>query len=120
MSEETKTEDNEVLYESIDDWMKEGEKLFGKDQLNWEFICPVCKYVAKTSDWKEAGAPEGTVAFSCVGRWRKEGEVPQAFQDNIKKGPCNYTTGGLFNLSPVKVKHEGKTISLFDFNRPSG
>jgi hypothetical protein len=28
---------------SIEEWRKEGERRFGKDSKQWEFVCPACK-----------------------------------------------------------------------------
>jgi hypothetical protein len=81
-------------------WLAEGRRRFGTSFLKWKFVCPCCKYIASVSDWKDAGAPEGGVAFSCVGVWlpvRREafgGEGP---------GPCNYVGAGLISLNPVDV-----------------
>ena len=84
---------------TVEEWNKEGESLFGMDRMNWKFICPSCGHVASVRDWKDAGASESAVAFSCVGRYtgakRELGEKGE--------GPCNYAGGGLFKLNPVEV-----------------
>jgi hypothetical protein len=108
------------------DWVAEAERLFGDDAMKWRFVCPVCNHVATVQDWKNAGAPEGAVAFSCVGRYA--GLKRDAFGLNPQKvargelppaegpGPCNYTGGGLFALNPVKVMHGGEVHTVFDFD----
>lgn len=95
------------------EWFAEAERRFGSKMNDWKFICPVCKHVQSGQDYKDAGAPEGTVAFSCVGRWIDgsrdafEGEGP---------GPCTYAGGGLFRLNPVTVTQtDGAEIQAFDF-----
>lgn len=86
----------EIKYQ---DWLKEAAEKFGKDPLEWKFVCPSCGYVASVKDWKNAGASEGEIAFSCVGRrLNTENEIW-----NKNGGPCNYAGGGLFRLNPVKV-----------------
>jgi hypothetical protein len=83
-----------------EEWHASGEKLFGPDKMKWRFVCPVCGHVQSVQDWKDAGAPESAVAFSCVGRW-----IPgsrKAFEET-GKGPCNYAGGGLFRLNPVEL-----------------
>jgi len=83
---------------TVEEWKAEGIRRFGPDQRNWRFKCPSCGYIASIREWKEAGAPESAVAFSCVGRWMKEhGQIWEG------KQPCNYAGGGLFRLNPVKV-----------------
>lgn len=82
------------------DWAAEGERRFGKDHLGWRFVCPACGHVAAVRDWQEAGAPEGAIAFSCVGRYLPTAR--EAF-DRSGPGPCNYAGGGLIGLNPVVV-----------------
>ena len=90
------------------EWIAEGRRRFGDDQLKWKFVCPTCKHVAAVEDWNKAGAPKGAVAFSCVGRWMDTAR--DAFA-KTGKGPCNYAGGGLFMLNPVNVDDH----LLFDF-----
>lgn len=96
-------------------WVKRARELFGDDQLAWRFVCPSCAHVASVADWKAAGATEGAVAFSCIGRWLPTAEVEgRAFKR--EGGPCNYTGGGLFKLNPVTVVLPGDhTMQVFDF-----
>ncbi len=97
------------------DWLAEGAALFGDDQMAWRFVCPSCEHVASVQDWKDAKAPEGTVAYSCVGRYT--GATKTIFQ---KPGPCNYAGGGLFGLNPVRViDDEGKEHNVFAFAKAS-
>jgi hypothetical protein len=98
-------------YKDQDEWRAEAVKRFGDDPMNWKFICPVCGHVASTKDYKEAGAPHGAVAFSCVGRW-----LPEEARDALGgegDGPCNYTGGGLIKLNPVTI--EDADFKVFDF-----
>jgi hypothetical protein len=96
------------------EWIAEAVKRYGKDAREWKFRCPVCGFVASVQDWKDAGAPQTAVAFSCIGRWR--GVSRDAFKDT-GKGPCNYAGGGLFRLNPVRVFDEGVDLEfrIFDF-----
>lgn len=95
-------------------WIAEATRLFGADPLGWRFKCPVCKHVACVKDWKDAGASEGAVAFSCVGRWLPKAE--KAFDGKkVTVGPCDYAGGGLFRLNPVRVDHDGTIHEVFEF-----
>lgn len=99
-----------VTYE---EWLAEAERRFGKNAMDWRFECPVCKHVASVKDWKDAGASEGEVAFSCVGR---RADKPRNAFEEEGKGPCNYAGGGLFRLNPVKVTGgPGGDHSVFEF-----
>lgn len=81
--------------------------------MGWRFVCPICGHVAKTADWKAAGAGEGSVAFACVGRWLDSAR--DAF-GGTGPGPCNYTGGGLFALNPITVEVDAKKHTLFAFD----
>lgn len=88
----------------------EARRRFGDNPAQWAFVCPSCAHVATVQDWRDAGAPDGAIAFSCVGRWTGAGEAA-TFKG--AGGPCNYAGGGLFGLNPVTLS------DLFDdFNRP--
>lgn len=94
---------------TLEQWQAQARALFGDDAMAWKFACPSCGHVATVADWKAAGAPEGAVAFSCIGRWlcaddkktfRKQG------------GPCQYTGGGLFKLNPVAVTDAAGVVHM--------
>ncbi|MFH1813426.1 MAG: VVA0879 family protein [Pseudomonadota bacterium] len=96
------------------EWLAEAERRFGSDPMAWRFKCPSCGHVATAKDWKEAGAPVGAVAFSCIGRYTG------ADGSNTFKhagGPCNYTSGGLFVINKVSIiTNDGKETPAFDFD----
>lgn len=95
-----------------EEWIAEARLLFGSDEREWRFVCPSCGHVASVADWIDAGANEGHVAFSCVGRFL-DGEPVDAFET---PGPCNYAGGGLFRLNPVSVQMpDGSTRATFEF-----
>lgn len=56
------------------EWLAEATRRFGDDPMAWKFVCPSCGHIASVQDWKDAGAPEGAVAFSCIGRYSDDGE----------------------------------------------
>lgn len=96
---------------SLEAWREEARRRFGEDSQAWRFVCPACGHVACVADWQRAGAGEGEVAFSCVGR---HVDSPRdAFSRG--KGPCNYAGGGLFKCNPVAVTADGKEHRVFDF-----
>lgn len=86
------------------EWTAIGIKRFGADQMKWKFKCPACGHVASVQDYKNAGAPATTVAFSCIGRYLQD-KPREAFAKK-GEGPCNYAGGGLFGLNPIEVDGE--------------
>ena len=98
---------------SLPEWHAEAERRFGKEAAKWKFICPVCRHIQSVEDYRTAGAPAESIAFSCVGRFIKGSK--QAFE-KTKKGPCTYAGGGLFKLNPIRVTDDkGIEHELFDF-----
>ena len=107
---------NKMQEMTYEEWMKRGTELFGEDQMKWKFICPICRHVASAQDYKDAGAPQGAIGFSCIGRYIKS--TRRAFGDensDTNGHPCDYTGGGLFKLNPLKITHEGEEFQYFDF-----
>jgi len=94
-----------------EEWCEEATRKFGKDPMGWKFVCPSCGYVASVKDWKDAGASEGDVAVSCVGRALSS---KKELGDKTG-GPCNYAGYGLFRLNPVSVQFRDETVKVFDF-----
>ena len=98
---------------TYEDWLLKGQKLFGKDKSNWQFVCPNYGNIQSIKDFEKAGIknPETKVFFSCIGRWTggKGG-----LEDKHTR-PCNYTNGGLFDISSLKVIKDNKVISVFEF-----
>ena len=100
------------------EWLAKGEKLFGEDVLEWEFVCPSCGHVQKPEDfrpYKDKGADPNTAFLKCIGRYDGHGDNSMG----SGKKPCNYTSAGLLNINPVKVvKPDGKEVYVFAFNDP--
>lgn len=102
---------------TFEEWESKGIELFGEDKMQWRFVCPACHHVASTQDYKDAGAPEGAVGVSCIGRWTKP--VRRAFSlDDVgdpEGHPCDYAGYGLFRLNPVRITRENVEYHYFDF-----
>jgi hypothetical protein len=96
-------------------WFAEAEKRYGADAKKWRFRCPVCDITTSVQEWKDAGATEGAVAFSCIGRYLPT-DPHKAFGKHKTKQPCDYAGGGLFRLNPIHVQDEsGREHQVFDF-----
>lgn len=96
------------------EWEAKGERLYGKDRWNWKFRCPACGHVQCIGDFQKfkcQGATPDDAYFNCIGRF--DGHIKTNM--GTKPGPCNYTTGGLFNISPIKVHDGEREHSCFDF-----
>ena len=97
-------------------WLAEAVRRFGKNPLKWRFVCPVCSTEISVEDYKNAKAPEGAIAFSCIGRYLS---MPprRAFGDGERvDGPCDYTGGGLLQLNPIHVQLDDGTVrQTFEF-----
>jgi hypothetical protein len=94
------------------EWLEEGKRRFGPDMMKWAFICPACGHVATVQDWKDAGASEGQVGFSCIGRNLPREQVREAFSSK-GKGPCNYAGGGLLRINPIKITATNGTVHTY-------
>jgi len=102
-----------MIYESLADWKKEGERRFGKDESEWAFVCPACGNIAKVKDFerfKSKGASPDSAAETCIGRWT-----------GGRNGPykCDWAAFGLFR-GPWIVKIDNKEIPVFDFAETDG
>lgn len=94
------------------EWLKKGEKLFGENKAKWKFVCCNCGNVQSIEDFEKHNieSPETKVYFSCIGRWTGgKGELGN------KEKPCNYTVGGLLDISQLKIIKDKNEISAFKF-----
>jgi len=101
-----------ILYDSMQAWCDKATELFGEDSVKWKFVCPCCGNIQSIEDFQAKTSLsldeiKGVVHFSCIGRWVKK--------DKESKSPCDYTAGGLFNLTTVRVKMDDVEHSSFDF-----
>jgi hypothetical protein len=90
---------------SLEDWQKEGEKLFGKDMKKWKFKCPQCKGIQTLQEFIEIGVekPENVFFYSCIGRF-------------IEDRGCDWSLGGLLQIHKTEVIVENeKKIPVFEF-----
>jgi hypothetical protein len=109
-----------ITHMTYAEWQAEGVRRFGEDPMEWQFVCPVCKNVAKMGDFEQyadQGATPNSATCQCIGRYQKESR--DAFNEQKKsapKQPCNYAGYGLFALSPLRVTtEEGKEVHCFAF-----
>jgi hypothetical protein len=92
---------------TLQDWKKEGEKLYGTDMKKWKFVCAQCGETQTLQDFidNKVKNPEERFFFSCIGRWDK------------KRG-CDWTLGGLLTIHKTEViNEENKTVAVFEFKK---
>lgn len=105
-----------------EEWLAEGTRRFGSNMMVWHFVCPACGHVQTPADFipykDKIGGPD--IAYlACFGRMVMERQpVHRAFgqkQLGDPARPCDYTSGGLFNINPVPVVVDGTTTWAFAF-----
>jgi hypothetical protein len=103
---------------TLEAWVAEGERRFGPERRNWRFVCPSCGFECTAEEWISAGAPQNSIAFSCVGRW--DPGLDRAADALTGRRPCNYAGGGLFKLNPTTILdlEGGAPCTLFAFAAP--
>lgn len=103
---------------TIDEWMAEGTRRFGPDQFKWRFVCPACGHVQAVEDfrpYKASGATAETAHFNCIGRYAGADANAGLSGTGKAKGPCNYTSGGLFDLRPLTIITADGDVKVFAF-----
>lgn len=89
-----------------EEWEAKGIELFGEDKLKWKFVCPVCETGISIDDYLKSESPLREIAYSCIGRFLPKSQKAFGNEKIIKGEPCDYTSGGLFNISPVEIDGE--------------
>lgn len=72
---------------TLAEWRAEGERLYGKEQLDWRFRCPACGHVQTMRQFKEAGLNPQLAYLNCASRHNLGG-----------KADCKWTIGGLLRV----------------------
>ena len=89
----------------MDEFIAQGEELFGKNKKDWKWRCVSCGEVQSYHDFEKIGVKEieGVVHFSCIGRYSEA------------RG-CNWTLGGLFTIHEKEITGpNGDTHAVFNF-----
>jgi hypothetical protein len=94
------------------EWETLGKSLFGDDMLTWRFVCPSCGNVQTAKEFTDRNLDPNLAYFNCLGRHDGKGDTNKIFSG---KRPCNYTSGGLFDLRPIEVVREGEVVKTFAF-----
>lgn len=81
-----------------EEWLAEGEKLFGNDYVNYKFKCPQCGNVASGQEFKDAGTSPSAMYCECIGR-------------HVEGKGCDWAAYGLFDICKVHV--DGQPVFEF-------
>lgn len=103
-----------MIKQTVNEWLADGEKLFGKNKLAWKFVCPACGHVASIGDFKELDADGNDAYQKCIGRINGKGTSNQT--DN--GDGCNWAAYGLFGTAGkgrTVISENGKEVDVFDF-----
>jgi len=114
---------------TLEAWLAEGHELFGDDIMTWRFVCPACRHIQSPADLlphlpedpqRDTKRRAAELSYGiCIGRLK--GAKRQAFGGSCEaQGPCDYTSGGLFNINPVLVQTDEGVIAAFEFDRTGG
>lgn len=102
------------------EWQAEAMRLFGSDERQWKFRCPICGNIQGPEDFapfKDRGATPDTAAIECIGRFLPASERSKAFGDTPPEPgkPCDYAAFGLFRFGDKVTFEGGHTITVFPF-----
>lgn len=95
---------------TLKEWEAKGERLFGKNRLDWKFICPRCKNVQDSNDFRvhmDKGATPSDSYRRCIGR----------YTGGLKgSNKCDWASFGLFRGPSIVITEDGTEIFVFNFN----
>jgi hypothetical protein len=73
-----------------EEWLAEGERLFGTKYEDYRFKCPRCGNIATGQEFKDAGQNPNAMYCECIGRY-------------VKGKGCDWAAYGLFDICKVHV-----------------
>lgn len=92
------TENERGKFYTREEWVAEGERLFGTDYTKYRFKCPNCGNIATGQEFKDAGLDPNDMYCECIGR-------------HIPGKGCNWAAYGLFDICKVHV--DGQPVFEF-------
>jgi len=112
-----------------EEFLNECQRRFGPKAKDWKFVCPACGTVQSVGQLKDAviasgGTKDdvhGYIAFSCIGRFTRQGDKGIASKHRGEKWDkgCNWTLGGLLTIHNLEViMPDGKKRPTFEIAEP--
>ncbi len=96
---------------TLKEWQNELLKRFGKESVDYKFICPACGKVSSGQEYRDAGASPNDMYQTCIGRHTGKGSPDKATGQG-----CNWAAFGLFGTlsgGDVVVTEDGKEVNVF-------
>lgn len=87
---------------TVEEWISEGEQLFGSDQIDWVFQCPSCGHIQEGRERAFHPRSSAFICFTCLS--------PK------QPGKCDKTAKTM-DSNPVQVIHPGGIMRVFPFAR---
>jgi hypothetical protein len=98
---------------SLEDWKNEAVRRFGKDPLDWKFICPICGHIQCGKDFQKVNRedkspnlpvkdPKNVAYQECIGRYGGP-------------GGCDYAAFGLIHANIEVITPCGTIVHVFPF-----
>lgn len=103
-----------MIKQTYEEWIAEGRELFGKDFIDWKFVCPACGRVSSGWDFKEAGGEPNDMYQCCIGRLNGNMRPSSKALDG---NGCDWCAFGLLKTlgkGRIVVKDD-QEIEVFDF-----
>jgi len=102
----------------VKEWRRIGERLYGKNPLNWKFRCPICDHIQCAEDfrkYKAQGANPNDAYQKCIGRYENGRSAFNCTKKEEKIEKCDYITTGFFNIGHIVVMEDKKQLTVFPF-----
>jgi hypothetical protein len=108
---------------TLDEWKAKGEKLFGKDLLDWKFVCPACGRVTAIQEFKDLDVDPNQAPQICIGRVNGKGMSGWTGKKKDNSDGCDWAAFGLFGTlgkGEVVVAEAGTETEVFKFYEEDG
>lgn len=107
------------------EFLEEAKRRFGPNAADWKFKCPACGTIQSVRQLHDAVVAaggkkddvHGYIAFSCIGRFTKQGDagITAKYQGKAWDKGCNWTLGGLLHIHELEVvMPEGRNRPTFE------
>lgn len=103
---------------TVEEWIAEGEALFGRGILGYRFQCPMCGKTWSVDEFRREGGDVNSAYQECIGRHLGAG-APGSPDGN--PNGCNWAAYGVFGIPNGKgrlvLAPDGDVVEVFDYAR---